>query len=307
MKYLPLLAILLLFTSSASAQTYSYVPIPSDSASWRYARVNEYQLGVGHRGFKNQHAYVTFAGRDTVMAGLTYHIMDLYSAQDDNGYFFGNGGMPPPMEMGKQNFNIYLLQAGKKVYSTSTPQPIDTNTAKPMLDFSVGLGGNVLGRDTAKDSVTLIDTVTVNGTLRKRFIMNNDAIPNADTIIEGIGSTKWGLNFDNYLGGLYSVDGKLFCMTEKGQTLYSYYGTCPEYWPLSLGETVKVQDNISVSPNPFGNELKLTLNEEASVTMYNVSGQVCYNKLLQAGTHLVDTHRLDAGVYFIAIQGATET
>ena len=63
---------------------------------------------------------------------------------------------------------------------------------------------------------------------------------------------------------------------------------------------------ISLYPNPAENNLNVTLNKSAEITVYNIMGQVVMNQQGNAGVNRLDISNLNSGVYFLSAGSDTQ-
>ena len=58
-------------------------------------------------------------------------------------------------------------------------------------------------------------------------------------------------------------------------------------------------DDVTIMPNPFRSEFSIRLNSAQRITVYDVSGKICYQKQLAAGTHTIYMGNRASGMYFL--------
>ena len=69
---------------------------------------------------------------------------------------------------------------------------------------------------------------------------------------------------------------------------------------------VEHNNHISVYPNPAVDQLSITLNKNAEVTIYNITGQAVMTVEGHAGANTLDISSLSSGVYFISAGNDTQ-
>ena len=69
------------------------------------------------------------------------------------------------------------------------------------------------------------------------------------------------------------------------------------------------KDEITIHPNPVKNDLKIELDfdEEAIVSLYNISGKLMLTKTIQQQQNTISLKDISSGVYFINIKSAQKT
>ena len=78
--------------------------------------------------------------------------------------------------------------------------------------------------------------------------------------------------------------------------MYPYYGV----------KEVESNTHITVYPNPASEQIKVTLNKNAEVTVRNVMGQTLMTTEGHAGVNTLDISQLSSGIYFVAAGNDTQ-
>jgi hypothetical protein len=87
---------------------------------------------------------------------------------------------------------------------------------------------------------------------------------------------------------------------EPTDNLYTGYTfDLNEIFPGAGVSEVEHNNHISVYPNPAVDQLSITLNKNAEVTVYNIMGQAVMTMKGRAGANTLDISSLTSGVYFI--------
>ena len=73
---------------------------------------------------------------------------------------------------------------------------------------------------------------------------------------------------------------------------------------LCLSVTGNNQNPFQVMPNPFSENLTITLNEASHIVIYNNLGQLVLEQNMNAGRSEINTTSLNAGVYFLEVSGS---
>lgn len=92
--------------------------------------------------------------------------------------------------------------------------------------------------------------------------------------------------------GLNNLDVQIF-INPGGVSVNAFVGI-----PEDESEVLKAY------PNPFKDHLKLNLDQETLVNVYNSSGQSIYNQLVRRGELIMDSSDWPPGIYFVQVQTA---
>ena len=74
----------------------------------------------------------------------------------------------------------------------------------------------------------------------------------------------------------------------------------------AVGEQVSNNTHMSIYPNPAVDQLNVSLNQSASIVVYNSIGQVIRTQEGRVGANTVDLSGLNAGIYFISAGSDTQ-
>ncbi len=308
MKHL-LVILLSLCATTSIAQTYQYVPIPTNNAVWK-ATNEQFSINSGHCA-KYQ---FTIAGSYSVNGSDTFYRINVHSAAA--GYNYPNSTPQQaefvstctidrpfeyPFEAHSAPGTLWMIEKNKRIYILDSPV-LDTSVHTVALDFNIDSVGQVvfMAMGAYQDSVVHIDTININGTLRKRFALSNTVWQSIDTLIEGIGSLRFGLGFRGLqaVGTTGRGKGKVFCFSTNGQQEYVYNNSaCADIWPLSVDNIYK--DKLFLfGPNPFSHQLTVNSPAEGTVRIYNVSGKcVCSHTCSSGEKIIIETSGWQPGVY----------
>ena len=148
----------------------------------------------------------------------------------------------------------------------------------------------------------------INGKLRKRIVttfIEDIGGKKPDTLIEGIGSLRFGLGFKELMneGNDMVVRGKVYCLSVNNIQEYNYNNSaCAPIWPTNI-DAIETGNLIQVSPNPFSNTITIMSPEVSVVKVYNVTGICIYNGLTIVDEKLkIQTQNWASGLYIIGIQ-----
>jgi len=237
---------------NANAQSYQYVPFPTENAIW--------SEGYYYSGEKSMQ-YEKFAinGEDTIINGIVYKKLFLFhTSQFYNDSAICIGGI--------REVNKKIFYYGDSVHIL---KPIITNNCNGneilLYDFSLNIG-DTINEECFNGFLTLvvtdIDTMLIGNKLRKVFHFNTPLF----NWVEGIGN----LNISNNgLGGLLYYIGQfpvkaqwlynfLICFKQNDTIVYfnSNYSEC---MPLNVPAKLAVSDNIIISPNPATDFITLNI------------------------------------------------
>lgn len=293
MKYL-LLPILLLLAYSTKAQQYQYIPMDTSGASWQVISVSTWS-GPPHNYVQcmQENLQYTQTGKDSIINGEKHKLVTVRKKEDI--VFLAQSPCPlpstEPISATKPDIvGLAIREVNKQVFFSSQHTSV-------IYDFNlqVGQSSPYMGK------VTAIDTIQIGNSLRKRFFVLYGGIK--DTIIEGIGSLKRGLDLVSA-----PPNGKviLTCYSLNGNILFDNpaahcgaifpYGT-----PTSINETH--QDTPLVYPNPFDYEIIIKTEQETDIALYNSVGRLI-GTFKQKGNTRISTIELPAGLYMLIIKDA---
>lgn len=298
-KYL-LIMMLSLFCNHLHAQTYQYVPIPTNNATWKLRNQTNW---IGY-GDCTRHQYTLTSNDSLIGADNYYEIMMLGSTENNTANCFGNEAFSVPFTSSATAGRIWMIEKDKRVYLLDS-LPLDTSVNIHSLDFSLSYVGQSVGI-LHYDTVVYIDTVLINGTTRKRIVSHYYSFsqPNfgvLDTLIEGIGSVRFGLGFSSIkrLGQDDVVRGQLICFTANNQQEYVYGNSaCADIWPLTISDDIKDGEGVVITPNPFINEVRLKGAKGGVLSVYNVLGRRVYSHVYSDNNEVsIPTSDWPAGMY----------
>ncbi len=179
-----------------------------------------------------------------------------------------------------------------------------SDTPKLLYDFDVLPGDtvqDVMGIWVDDIGVYSVDTITVNGTLRKRIGIECLSSPGfaSGYWIQGIGGTG-GLLLTNACASV-SGSGTLVCMTENNTIQYGddvgSVGACDIY--LEVAEE-QVIPTVSLRPNPSQGQFQIGVEEEEILqcTVFDPQGR----SVLRARDNHIDLSGHAPGVYTVVVQ-----
>lgn len=301
-KYL-LTILLPLLCNHLYAQTYQYVPIPTNNAVWK---ISEYKIvGPGY-GNCNKYLY-ELDGSDTLVGSDTFHRVKILgsnrSSSQDQSCHDGTAFNTPFTSTGQAGY-AWVIEKDKKIYALLS-LPLDTAVTKPYLNFNLSQVGERASGPRIGDTVVQIDTVNINGSLRKRIIarFNNDYTDGGvlDTMIEGIGSIRFGLGFKHVMEEGYDMRfrARVICLSVNTQQEYVYGNSaCADIWPLTISGDIKASKDIVITPNPFNNQVRLQGGKDGVLNVYDVLGRRVYSHIYSDNNEVsIPTSDWPAGMY----------
>lgn len=296
-RSLPLF-ILLFFSFNSQAQ-YQYVPIPTDSANWNY--------GYGGK-YHSLNFHLIVKGDDTTINSIKY--TKLYYRESapvvyPPGTFYNNEPIPNYANK-PDSYHGGLREVNKKVYIklTSGADTLD----KIIYDFNLNIGDTMPRFQVPskpENIIDKIDTVTINGIDRKRFISygrNSNGSINYNftqaTVIEGIGSSTGLIEYSSYmyLNRWFTcfVSSSAWYIVDTQRCAYTYeYGT-----PTNI-QTVSTQETINIYPNPTTDVVNIEAPTGTRITIYNSTGRMLLSKTSTALKEKMDINHLPSGLYII--------
>ena len=273
----------LLFFSSHSGFSQVYIPMPVDSAIWRYRIYNpDYVTQVFDM--------ILFVnGTDTFANSRTYHKIfsraRIYTVPIDS--------IPPVVSVIATYGDTYygaMRDSGQKVFLLSgTGEQL-------MFDFNAVVGDSIPAFY-GKNKVIAIDSILLAGTYHRRFLTNDSTY----YVIEGIGSNRGLIPTLNDGGGTV----QFFCYTDT-PVVYTQDSTvaCTYVYPVWYESVPQIVSNgqplIDISPVPAYDVLHITTSAGVSlqVVIYNSIGQVVW-----CGTMLnkleIPVYSWSKGIYYM--------
>lgn len=266
-KELYILVLVCLFFSTTKATTYH--PFPSNSGSWNYRYYDAMNVATL--------AYTAYTlGGDTSILGINFKKIQ-------KNYMYAGA----------------IRESNKKIYFVP-----DTATREyELYNFNLSVGDTVKNRfgpaPCVNGIVTVqsVDSVLMQTTYYRRINMNNSV-----QWVEGIGSFYYLLEPCNFL----CVSGNDYLQCKVGDAGTIEFATSASLCLLGLNDLSKKNTLVEIFPNPFINELEITLKEfssSVSIEIADISGRFFY-KTSTSGTQTkfkVSTSEWENGFYFLRI------
>lgn len=294
MKYYFFTLVFFILSFNLSAQQYK--PFPMRDAYWIYMLDNGTFSDPQFPRPRYRYIQLMFDGKDTTINGHTYKTIIQREYADSS----LNPGQPihsnkianlPDTQV------LAIREDNKKIKAYMLPGAgANYDTSEIVLyDFNYNVGdtiktdyGSMYG-----NVITGSDSVLVSSAYHKIWRTNT-----VQYIIEGVGS---GLGLYLLANGQNTV--YLSCFNQAGYGSYSpdsancfyihKYGT-----PTGVGEVQASETEISVSPNPFTNEIIIKAQISIEVRLYNSIGQLVLTNNV-VNSERINTSTLPAGVYYV--------
>jgi hypothetical protein len=283
-----LLFLVILSLSSHFSFGQAYIPMPADSATWRYRIYDEDYL-VQVIDF-----ILFFNGRDTLANGNSYHQVFSRTALQMGPIGFN----PPIVALDATSSDIYygaIRESDKKVYLLAGAGE------QLIFDFTVSVGDSIPAYGT-KDKVVAIDSILLSDGLFHRRYLTTDPLYFA---IEGVGSS---------LGLIPSLnDGRsdvtFICLTDS---LVSYspdtsipctYIYPPGYSAATANITGTIAE-VRVFPQPATDRLDIasTVAGPLDIVIMNDLGQIFTNTTMQEKAE-ISVSQWARGIYYMQVTG----
>jgi hypothetical protein len=284
--------ILALLAAINSANAQNYYSFPLENSRWsnqhRSYTLDEWFIPTYTTEWVNNFCA---NGNDTTINTINYKQIDLCN-NSSSSYFgalrynIGQVFFVPQDSTSEFLLYDFSMDAGESVDVIM----MNGNAEWPSVDYSMT---NV--------TVQNVDTITVNGTERRRLDMGGAFW------IEGIGNT-FGLFMEPWMNvSMYFRE--LVCASENDTIVYDHYsfpqyleqgmpGTCD----LTLALDENSHDNIllSVFPNPTQGVFTIsTPTQVGEVTLFDAAGTIQYKSHITTGELKVSSKNLSPGIYLI--------
>jgi len=274
----------------------SYIPMPSDSATWRYRFYNvDYVTQV-----IDCILYVN--GTDTVapaaLGGRTYHKVFSRSFIQT----VPNDSFPPNVSVVANYPDTYygaIRDSGQHVYFLTLSGETE------LFDFSVAINDSIPAYS-GKVKVIAIDSVLLDGTYHRRFLTSDSTYYS----IEGVGSNR------GLIPGIDAASGpaQFFCFTDS-PTFYTPDAAiaCTRVYPAGYGLFTTAmpisKPEINISPNPAIDILHITtpVNKNLQLQISNCLGETVWTGNLGYELY-ISVASWPKGLYYVRCKGhAAET
>ena len=290
MKSLVFVFLFLCFTQDSFAQ--SYHPFPVENARWTN-QDRSYEL--------DQWFFPTYTlewvnnfcanGNDTTLNNVNYKQLELCDISSSSyfgalRYDVGQVFYVPRDSISEFLLYDFTLDSG----DTANVIMLNGSAEWPSIDFSM-----------IEAIVQGVDTVTVNGTERRRLDFGGS------TWIEGIGNT-YGLFMEPWINvSMYFRE--LMCVSDNDTIVYDNFafpqhleighlGTCG--LTLDLNEQAIEELSWTVFPNPSNGHFTInTASESGVLSVYSLTGVLIHESIIQDSETDLSLNKLGNGVYII--------
>lgn len=195
------------------------------------------------------------------------------------------------------------------------PTIITANSGSASSKFSAGVNGAVMQNGTTGASIGATQPV-VDAT----WHIASSASANVNVDIETSWSTNMEVNSFNrakaylshYTSAAWDVNAAasatmtgsgMYSIKRTGITSFSPFAVFDENTKVSVND-IAANNNVKVYPNPATSTITISLNKysnNASIDIYNTTGQVVYTSAMQSKTQSVDISNLASGMYYLSV------
>jgi hypothetical protein len=162
--------------------------------------------------------------------------------------------------------------------------------------------------------VDSVNTVNVNGQIRKRWYLTNSWLDMKDIWIEGIGSVhRYGLLYPNDPDIVMDASVPNFGCFKHDTIVYidgsTCLGTCPcTEWLVSVDENEIQENEVAIYPNPVSKALQINVvgckNAFDYLQLYSSEGQCVLEKKIMKNENIyLNVEFLAHGLFFIKLTG----
>lgn len=315
----------LLLAATFSHAQYQYVPMPTANATWmainqiaatKTAHCHKYQFSL--TGDNEINGTDTFHVVKVRLAYMNYDITnppgrpDPVEAREFVSSCYGEYPFEKPITISGTagSKKLLFIEKDKRLYVLDSTY-LDTTVHKAHVDFNLSYVGEVINRS-SPDTVLSIDTININGTLRRRIVTTYHSFfpySKNDTLIEGIGSLRFALGFKEllYEGSDMQAKGKVYCFSVNNIQEYTYKNSaCAPIWLTGIN-TIEQVHLAQVSPNPFADKITISNPGIGVVNVYNTLGSCIYSINTNDSTLNIRTENWPPGLYIIGIQSESGT
>lgn len=275
-----------------------YFPFQTNSAKWSvFSRLGAWPPPA------TENTFHYFINGDTIFGPLSYSKIYSNDAMSDiidtaNSVYIG--GL-------REDTNKHIYYKPAELYQQfSNMCFIENSTLDEFLlyRFDISIGDTFELNEYWYDQYILvdIDTVQVDSTFRKKYIINNGEM--GDIWIEGIGSMT-----SLFGSSCYVFEGQELLLCYEDSTTFfeseqNYFDRCTHF---IVGQSEYFQDELQIYPNPVTSEFHLSIKNPLvndRINIYNVFGQKVLSKKLIINR--VDISELNKGMYIIELLSDNE-
>lgn len=272
----------------------TYFPFPNDTANWNnltWAQWSPIDIHLINSQYQLQ--------GDTIIDNKSYNKVYLYHTDNPYPYSEYIGGLRE--DSGK---NIYFYPSMTHIPNYCGSEfPSDTSEYL-LYTFDSLTIGMILPINTTETEIKVvgIDSIFLNNTYRKRYMIQQDYMGGIQYWIEGIGSTK-----DLFSSYSYEFEWQLYtlCFTDS----LTYYinspngaDSCHYMLPAGLNETK--MSNVNLYPNPASNKIYVITNAEylnGIVNIYASTGQLIIQERIEKPELEINIEGIKSGLYIVEL------
>lgn len=293
--------------SSLQTKAQQYQPMPTAGAVWCGDRGFIYSALQGYE--YHTYTYQQFIIGDTIINNVPYH--KLYESGLFNWFTIpiGPGGSSGSSYYYKQ-YKGCFRELNKKIWF------MESNLSAEVLlyDFNLNVGDALpftYVNSPAMLKITSIDSVLMGAVFHKKYnISTIDTLQwptnfEYASITEGVSSTH-GLTW--ILEPYFENHGSLFSFKRNGMVLYPDTVTSCEITGIKNFENTN--KGVYIFPNPASKNITVKLNDardlNSKILIYNLVGNVVFEKLATMQVESIDVSTLVKGIYLIRFGKETE-
>ncbi|NOZ45462.1 MAG: T9SS type A sorting domain-containing protein [Chlorobi bacterium] len=272
-----------LYSNIGKAQEYEYVPMPTSNALWSEIYVDF----AAPPEYDTMNLKYAIFDEDTIFEGIVWQKLFMLFDSTlllENAEFYG-------LLLEKDKIVYFIGPYSSGILYNFNAQVGDTIT----VDIPISVDFNI----------KKIDSIEINGKLRKRFYLW-DYTGEWDTgirWIEGIGSTNgllwpgdWTTNENN----------NLLCLHHNNELIYynNKYGTCYPNYPDSYQSVKQIENQLlkNIYPNPAKDKTKIEFPalETGQLSIHSIDGRIImYQNINYTKSQIIDLSSIKAGIYLI--------
>jgi uncharacterized repeat protein (TIGR01451 family) len=211
--------------------------------------------------------------------------------------------------------NIFFDFNAPVITNTTSNLLINCSIPKTILNATI-CGGEAYilnGQEYYNSGVYQQNILTAFGcdsTVRLNLTVNKSTITRSNDTLQATTQNAISYQWINCTTGIAIVGGntQTFNPTQSGNyAVVVDFGTCKDtstcYYFSAVGINEINASNISIQPNPFNDELKITLdkNYEGVIEVYNTLGALITSEKLQSRNVTLNTSNWNAGVYILKV------
>ncbi len=214
---------------------------------------------------------------------------------------------------------------GKQFYSNAPNKAIDIDSSliltqdslkvlyytngkfTTLYDFGAKTGDTWITEESSETNTTTVltvDSVSISGKKQKRLIVKYSNSPKQDTIIEKVGALYNFIPIERTKQIRFSFEG-LNCYSDSSLSFKNISSSCETVLKVGINENKKINNLITVFPNPFSSVISLKYQAEGissnlKITITDLTGKIIH--LQQTGlSNEINLEHLKQGTYLLRL------